>query len=305
MERRDGFIPLLWDATQGKLFFELSQFDSDILYFSEIAKGSGSGSVGLEWGGGGESGVIQFQRVGPKVLVVQKNTRFRAGSGGAGLEQGVDESFPDSIIASLPVVKTDGAKVIVDATPLVVRDSAGFGSGGRGGRGGTLPGGVTELAAGVSWQFDPVRSAIYLPRTKAFPKNSEVEVTVTYQALSGGARTTPESRVLSGRLHYSFGQNAHRIHASQGRYSHRRRQRPVCRLLAAARGWNRGRMDSQTSYRKEKPWSRDERAEGTDRLLSGPGRREADSFGDEGSDSSGGTNPSKAAGCKNALEIRD
>jgi hypothetical protein len=87
---------------------------------------------------------------------------------------------------------------------LVVRDATGFGSGGRGGRGGALPGGVTELVAGTTWQFDPARSAIYLPRTKAFPKNSEVEVTVTYQALTGGARTTPESRILSGRLHYSF-----------------------------------------------------------------------------------------------------
>ena len=206
MERRDGFIPLLWDAAQGKLYFELTQFDKDVLYYTEIAKGSGSGSVGFEWAGGGEGGVIQFQHVGPKVLVVLKNTRFRAGNGGPGLDQGVDESFPDSVIASLPVFKTEGEKVIVDATPLVVRDATGFGSGGggRGGRGGTLPGGVIELAAGVSWQFDPARSAIYLPRTKAFPKNSEVEVTVTYQAITGGARTTPESRVLSGRLHYSF-----------------------------------------------------------------------------------------------------
>jgi len=208
MERREGFIPLLWDAAQGKLFFELTQFDKDILYFTEVSKGSGSGTVGFEWAGGGESGVIQFQRVGPKVLVVLKNTRFRAGSGGPGLEQGVEESFPDSVIASLPVVKTDGEKVVVDATPLVVRDAVGFGSGGggrggRGGRGGG-PGPVSELTAGVTWQFDPARSAVYLPRTKAFPKNSEVEVTVTYQALTGGARTAPEARVLSGRLHYSF-----------------------------------------------------------------------------------------------------
>src|SRR5277367_3085293 len=135
LERRDGYIPLLWDAAQGKLYFELSQFDKDILYYTEIAKGSGTGCVGFEWAGGGEGGVIQFQHIGPKVLVVQKNTRFRAGSGGPGLEQGVDESFPDSIIASLPVIRTDGAKVIVDATPLVVRDATGFGSGGRGGRG--------------------------------------------------------------------------------------------------------------------------------------------------------------------------
>src|SRR5580658_259940 len=129
MERQEGFIPLIWDASQGKLFFEISQFDKDILYYTEIAKGSGSGSVGFEWAGGGEGGVIQFQRVGPKVLVVQKNTRFRAGNGGPGLEQGVDESFPDSILASLPVIKTDGAKVVVDATPLIVRDATGFGAG--------------------------------------------------------------------------------------------------------------------------------------------------------------------------------
>lgn len=203
LQRQEGFIPLLWDSSEGKLFFELSEFDKDVLFFTEIAKGSGSGSVGFEWAGGGEGGVIRFQRVGPNVLVVLKNTRFRAGNGGPGLEQGVDESFPDSILATLPVVKTDGSKVIVDATPLAIRDAVGFGGGGRG-RGGTLPGGVVELAPGVSWQFDARRSAIYMPRTRAFPKNSEVEVTVTYQALTGGARTTPEARILSGRLHYSF-----------------------------------------------------------------------------------------------------
>jgi len=212
LERKDGFIPLLWDESQGKLYFELSQFDRDILYFSEVAKGSGSGSVGLEWAAGGEGGgIIQFQRVGPRVLVVEKNLRFRAGAGGPGMEKGIDASFPDSILASLPIVKTDGDKVVVDATNLVIRDAAGFasgpaagrgGGGGGGGRGGR--GGDGAADSGASWRFDPARSAIYLPRTKALPKNTEVEVTVTYEAQSGGARTTPQARILTGRLHYSF-----------------------------------------------------------------------------------------------------
>ena len=220
VERKDGFIPLLWDEAQGKLFFEITQFNKDILYFSEVAKGSGSGSVGLEWAGGGEGGVIQFQRVGPKVLVVQKNLRFRAGNGGPGLEKGIDASFPDSILANLPITKTDGNKTIVDATSLVIRDAANFasaaggggrggggGGGGRGGRGGGGSGAGTDEGGGASratWRFDSARSAVYLPRTKAFPKNTEVEVTVTYEAQSGGARTAPESRILTGRLHYSF-----------------------------------------------------------------------------------------------------
>jgi Met-zincin/Domain of unknown function (DUF5117) len=205
LERKDGFIPLLWDAAQGKLFFELSTFDRDILYYTSVAKGSGSGSVGLEWATEGEGGVIQFHRVGPKVLVVQKNLRFRPGTGGAGMEKGLDESFPDSILAALPVVKEESGKVIVDAMPLLVRDAVDFstprtGNGGRGG-GGVR---VDELDTNVSWQFDAARSAIYLPRTKAFPKNSEVEVIATYEARSGGARSTPEARILTGRLHHSF-----------------------------------------------------------------------------------------------------
>src|SRR5277367_3931264 len=137
-ERRDGFIPMLWDETQGKLYFEIAQFDKDILYFSEVAKGSGSGSVGLEWAGEGEGGVIQFQRVGPKVLVVEKNLRFRAGNGGPGLAQDVDQSFPDSILAALPVVRSEAGKVTVDATPLVIRDAVGFAAP-RGGGGGGGP----------------------------------------------------------------------------------------------------------------------------------------------------------------------
>jgi hypothetical protein len=213
-ERKDGFIPLLWDESQGKLYFEVAEFDKDILYFSEVAKGSGSGSVGLEWAAGGEGGgIIQFQRVGPRVLVVEKNLRFRAGNGGPGLDKSIDASFPDSILASLPIVKTEGGKVVVDATNLVVRDAANFaappggggrggggGGGGRGGRGG----GDNAASSGTAWRFDPARAAIYMPRTKAFPKNTEVEVTVTYEAQSGGARTTPQARILTGRLHYSF-----------------------------------------------------------------------------------------------------
>src|SRR5277367_6143195 len=89
-ERREGYIPMLWDADQGRLSFELTRFDQDILYFTSVAKGSGSGSVGFEWAGGGEGGVIQFHRVGPKVMVVQKNLRFRATKGEPGIEKGIE-----------------------------------------------------------------------------------------------------------------------------------------------------------------------------------------------------------------------
>jgi Met-zincin/Domain of unknown function (DUF5117) len=202
LERREGYIPMLWDESQGKLFFELTtQFNKEILYYTNVAQGSGSGSVGFEWAGEGEGGVIEFQRVGSKVLVLEKNVRFRPGSGGPGMEQGVGESFPDSMLAALPITKVEGDKVTVDAMPLLIRDAVGF-TAPRAGRGG---GGLQAPPdAATTWRFDPARCAVYLSRTKGFPKNTEVEVTVTYEAQSGGARTTPESRILTGRLHHTF-----------------------------------------------------------------------------------------------------
>lgn len=223
-ERRDGLIPMIWDADQGKLYFEISQLNRDYLFYTEVAKGSGSGSVGLEWAGGGGGGVIQFERAGQRIMVVEKNIRFRAGNGGPALEEAMDESFPDSIIAALPIVRTEaGGKYIVDATPFVIRDGANFasgaggggggrggGGGGGGGRGGGGRGGAAaapaaeEGGARAAWRFDPQRSFIYAPRTRGFPKNTEVEVEVTYEAQTGTARTTPDARILTGRLHYSI-----------------------------------------------------------------------------------------------------
>ena len=67
-------------------------------------------------------------------------------------------------------------------------------------------GGLRRLSLSQAQPGDSIqtRSAIYLPHTKGFPKNTEVEVTATYEAVTGGARTTPEARILTGRLHYSF-----------------------------------------------------------------------------------------------------
>ena len=66
-------------------------------------------------------------------------------------------------------------------------------AGGRG-RGGGQVADETLRAAPTTWRFDPARSAIYLPRTKGFPKNTEVEATITYEAQTGGARTTPDPK---------------------------------------------------------------------------------------------------------------
>ena len=138
--------------------------------------------------------VVHFQRIGPRVLVVEQNLAYRALSGSPALKENVRDSFATSVLASLAIEAEAGGRVLVDATPLVLRDAVG-----------------TEAALRQSQQgafrLDPVRSSIYPSRTKAFPKNTEVEAILTFAGDNPGElvrNVTPEPSVLSVRLHHSF-----------------------------------------------------------------------------------------------------
>src|SRR4051794_18644544 len=80
MERIDGYVPLYWDANTGKLFMEISRFDSEFLYQVSLATGVGSNPVGLDKGQLGAGRVVAFRRIGPRVLLIQRNYEYRATS---------------------------------------------------------------------------------------------------------------------------------------------------------------------------------------------------------------------------------
>ncbi|MBE7158828.1 MAG: hypothetical protein INR62_10435, partial [Rhodospirillales bacterium] len=43
-----GFFPCAWDAKEGKLWVEVSRFDTDFLYVESLAAGVGSNDIGLD-----------------------------------------------------------------------------------------------------------------------------------------------------------------------------------------------------------------------------------------------------------------
>jgi hypothetical protein len=192
--RHDGFIPFYWDAAKGRVLFEIPKLNEDLLYFVGIGKGIGSVQLGVDRGASDISTVIAFERVGPKVQVIQRNLAFRSLNGNAALQEGMEESFASSVIASLPIDSEQDGKLIVDATPLLIRDAA------------NLEGHLRRSNEG-NYKLDAARSSVYLEKTKAFPRNTEVEVTLTYAAETGGPKVsavTPDGRSLSIRLRHSF-----------------------------------------------------------------------------------------------------
>src|SRR3954452_8648574 len=153
LTRIEGFMPLYWDAGQGHLLMEISRFDTELLYAVSLSAGVGSNAVGLDRGQPGPVDIVVFERVGPKVLLVARNYRFRASTASAAERRAVADSFASSVLWGFAVEADEGERVLVDATTFFVRDVHGVGARLRASRQG-------------SFSVDQNRSAVYLPRTK-------------------------------------------------------------------------------------------------------------------------------------------
>jgi hypothetical protein len=172
MKKIDGYVPLYWDERAGTLFMEISRFDADFLFTTGLSAGLGSNDIGLDRGRSGEARVVQFQRVGPRVMLVEGNQSFRSSSKNALEKKSVEDSFAKSILWGFAVAAESDKRVLVDATDFLLRDVTGA-------AGALRPG---------TYRVDRARSAFYLPDTKGFPKNTEIDMTLTFAAEPSGPR---------------------------------------------------------------------------------------------------------------------
>jgi hypothetical protein len=172
MQKIDGYFPLYWDERTGSLFLEIPRFDTEFLMNTGLAAGLGSNDIGLDRGAGGGARLVLFQRVGPRVLLVQPNQSFRSSSANPLERKSVEDSFARSILWGFAVAAESSGHVLVDATDFLLRDVTGAGSALR-------PG---------NYRVDRTRSVFYLPRTKGFPKNTEIEMTLTFANDAAGGR---------------------------------------------------------------------------------------------------------------------
>ena len=195
LTRIDGYVPLYWDETRGQLLLEITRLGQELLYQVSLPAGVGSNPLGLDRGQMGPGAVVRFERVGPRVLLVQPNYRFRAISQDAAERRAVADSFAASVLWGFAVDAAEGGRVLVDATSFFLRDAHGV---------------VARLrnAQQGRYRLEPSRSAVYLPRTRGFPKNTEVEVTLTFVTDEDPGplvrETTPTADAITVRQHHSF-----------------------------------------------------------------------------------------------------
>ena len=178
LRKLDGFFPLYWDSTAGQLFMEIPRFNTEVLHFAGLASGLGSNDIGLDRGGLQGSRIVRFERVGPRVLMVQPNYEFRASSSNPAEVQTVRDAFARSVLWGFTVVAESdaGRRVLVDMNDFLIRDATNI---------------APRLTPG-SYRLDNTRSTVYMPMTQNFPKNTEMEVELTFistgPAGGGGGR---------------------------------------------------------------------------------------------------------------------
>jgi hypothetical protein len=193
-EQRDGFFPLYWDAAAGKLWLEIPRFDTEFLYIVSLPRGMGSNDIGLDRAQLGQERIASFQRVGPKVLLVQPNYAYRAISDNPAERRAVQESFARSVLWGFKVeAETDG-RVLVDATDFALRDAHG------------AIGALRRSQQG-EYRLDASRSALALEFTKSFPRNTEIEATLTFTGDSPGnwvRDVTPTGEAITVSERQSF-----------------------------------------------------------------------------------------------------
>ena len=194
-DKIDGYIPLYWHAPTGKLWLEVPRFNHELLYQISLPAGLGSNPVGLDRGQLGSSAIAFFERVGQKVLLIQPNYRYRALSNDPAERRAVEDSFARSVLWGFRIEAEDAGRVLVDATSFFMRDAHGVADRLRTNNQG-------------AYRLDDSRSAFYLPRTKGFPKNTEVETMLTFTTDGSPGRfvreTTPNPASVTLRQHHSF-----------------------------------------------------------------------------------------------------
>ena len=172
MRKLDGLFPLYWDERAGTMLLEIPRLDSEFLFSTGLSAGLGSNDVGLDRGSGGQGRVVLFQRMGQKVMLVEPNESFRSSSVNAPERKSVEDSFARSILWGFTVAAESGGHVLIDATPFFLRDVTGA-------AGALRPG---------PYRVDQTRSAFFMPNTRNFPKNTEIDVTLTFVTDGAGGR---------------------------------------------------------------------------------------------------------------------
>ncbi|CAM2011204.1 zinc-dependent metalloprotease [Acanthopleuribacter pedis] len=189
-----GYMDLAWDEQEGELYLAVDNLEQHFILAAGIAGGLGSNDVGLDRGLVDNTRLVYFKRVGPRLFLMQPNTYHTAFSENPAEQRAVAESFAASVLWSVEIEEELDGTLWIPLNEYIFADRAGI---------------ADRLAEAEQGDFGVEEDAsfVYLPRTKAFPRNTEIEVMLTLEGDEPGdfvRDVTPDATRVSVRQHFSI-----------------------------------------------------------------------------------------------------
>ena len=189
-----GYLPFYYDSITDKIFLQIENLDAQFLYVHSLSEGIGSNDIGLDRGQLGSGVIVHFKKAGNKLLLIQPNLAYRAITKNKKEKQSVKEAFAKSVLHGFIIKEEKDGRFLVDATSFFMRDAHGV---------------SRTLARNNqgSYLLDTSKSAFNLERTKAFPKNVEFDVMLTFKGTPKGyaiRSVTPDASLVTVHQHHSF-----------------------------------------------------------------------------------------------------
>ena len=190
----NGYFNFYYDTADDKIYLEIDKIDTEFLYVKALSEGIGSNDIGLDRGQLGGGVVVKFHKTGNKILLIQPNQKYRAISKNDDERKSIEEAFAKSVLHGFIIKEQKDNVYLVDATNFFIRDAHG------------VTNRLEENKQG-NYKLDKTRSAFNLERTKAFLKNVEFDVMLTFSGKPKGFNirsVTPDATSVTVHQHHSF-----------------------------------------------------------------------------------------------------
>lgn len=190
----EGFMDFSYSSNLGKIHLEVNNLDKEFLYINSLSRGIGNNDLGLDRGQLGNTRIVFFTKRGNKILLIQPNTKYVSNSDNYLENRAVEEAFARSVLFSFEIIEEKNNNYVIDLTPLLINDAHGVAQ-------------RLRYSNSGNYSLNKLMSAIELDRTKAFPKNIEFDVILTFTGNPMGnlvRSVTPTPSNITVNQHHSF-----------------------------------------------------------------------------------------------------
>ena len=189
-----GLFDFTYNHDKDLIYLTVNELEKEFLYVNSLSAGMGNNDIGLDRGQLGDQRIVYFSKFGNKLMLIQPNLDYRSTSENPQEKKSVNEAFARSVLFGFPIIEISEKGYVIDLTPFLMQDAHGVAN-------------RLSLIGEGDYEIDPTRSAISLSRTKAFPKNIEFDIMLTFSGTPSGSlisTVTPSPDAITLNQHHSF-----------------------------------------------------------------------------------------------------